>query len=586
MRAAALLLALGAASGLVHRATEFGCRVCRAASDVLSDLVAKNETEAIVDAIGVPVCIAISGVGECDREDYGACLDLCTGIVQEYGFLILQIISDDLSTQEPCAGLGVCDEPPEREIPTEPVVPSDLSDLSGEKAWPAWDQGGDVGYFLQITDVHLDKKYQAGYSYECGLPICCRPQGGARPGFNGTAAGYWGTPGADCDTPPYLSEALHEELRRWEPRPDFVLSTGDAPAHDIWRQSQEANLEMLNVFVSHQMKGFPDAPVFPSCGNHLAFPVDSYSSPERDAWLYTNLTSAYGYWLPSDALKTLGYAGYYAARARPGLRVVNVNSNYLHMNGLWHYDNTLPYPEPAAQSAWINDTLRQAAALGERVILTGHHNVGDWANAETVIREVLSEFPGLVVAAMNGHQHSNGYRIISDTDDSPLFVNYNGGSLTTGKSGNPGMIKYYYSRSTGDLLDVEWWWPDLSVANARGRARPPEWEARYSAKRDLGLEDMSAASWEDFAQRIESDDDLYNAWETVVNKGLYTPSYDATGALQRRLETLCEPRGASYRKCMGGTDASRREGICPPPEGWTDAAGTLLAAAPHMCVSL
>lgn len=53
---------------------------------------------------------------------------------------------------------------------------------------------------------------------------------------------------------------------------DFILLTGDFPAHDMWYQSREYNLGTSEAVVDIVKEVFAGVPVYPSIGNHEAFP--------------------------------------------------------------------------------------------------------------------------------------------------------------------------------------------------------------------------------------------------------------------------------------------------------------------------
>ena len=57
---------------------------------------------------------------------------------------------------------------------------------------------------------------------------------------------------------------------------DYILWTGDLPAHDIWNQSQEGQVSILFRLSDIFQKYFPGIPVFPAVGNHDTLPVDRY----------------------------------------------------------------------------------------------------------------------------------------------------------------------------------------------------------------------------------------------------------------------------------------------------------------------
>ena len=55
---------------------------------------------------------------------------------------------------------------------------------------------------------------------------------------------------------------------------DIILWTGDQPPHDIWDQSIDENLAIINVTVALMKEYFPSTPIFPVVGNHEAWPVN------------------------------------------------------------------------------------------------------------------------------------------------------------------------------------------------------------------------------------------------------------------------------------------------------------------------
>ncbi len=53
---------------------------------------------------------------------------------------------------------------------------------------------------------------------------------------------------------------------------DYILLTGDFPAHDLWYQGQSENLAAAESVVNMVQSVFPDVTVLPSVGNHEPFP--------------------------------------------------------------------------------------------------------------------------------------------------------------------------------------------------------------------------------------------------------------------------------------------------------------------------
>ena len=52
------------------------------------------------------------------------------------------------------------------------------------------------------------------------------------------------------------------------------MFTGDFPAHDVWLQSRENNIEHGKVATDLVKKYFPDSIVLPNIGNHEPFPIN------------------------------------------------------------------------------------------------------------------------------------------------------------------------------------------------------------------------------------------------------------------------------------------------------------------------
>ena len=139
----------------------------------------------------------------------------------------------------------------------------------------------------------MDLSYQIGTDVDCGMPMCC---------MNTTkmatdpakAAGDWGAYKCDLtrwtadDMLKHIAEAHSDEvslLFHWQnsiaddtellQNFEYIMLTGDSPAHDIWLQSKDYNLYTTKVYVDMVKKYFPDKKVIFSLGNHDSFPVNS-----------------------------------------------------------------------------------------------------------------------------------------------------------------------------------------------------------------------------------------------------------------------------------------------------------------------
>ena len=68
------------------------------------------------------------------------------------------------------------------------------------------------------------------------------------------------------------------------------MVTGDYPAHDIWLQSREYNMNTAKVMIDLVKKYFPDKKIIPSLGNHDSFPCNRYFRLVRHTFLMISNT--------------------------------------------------------------------------------------------------------------------------------------------------------------------------------------------------------------------------------------------------------------------------------------------------------
>ncbi|XP_035828045.1 sphingomyelin phosphodiesterase, partial [Aplysia californica] len=189
--------------------------------------------------------------------------------------------------------------------------------------------------FLQITDMHLDFLYKAGSVIDCGEPVCCRDNDvtpSLRSGkVYGQGAGRFGDY-QSCDAPLSMVLTMFKHLSTVSDQFDYVIFTGDIPAHDVWNQSRTDQLEHIYT-LDHLLSTYlPDKPVYYCLGNHESAPVNSYPPPGIPGhsmdWMYGALAEVYMKWLPQSALDRVLRCGSYSYSPYPGFRIISVNSNY------------------------------------------------------------------------------------------------------------------------------------------------------------------------------------------------------------------------------------------------------------------
>jgi len=473
------------------------CDACIVAAE-LARPVPREWTKAALVGVATPACEYLNGTGWCSKTTLlgdWSCADLCQGMMNTEADVLLDL----LETHGPsgmCGGVGVCPRPqpagpPE---PATPVVKSDLSDLRGEKQWASWKKPS--GTFVHFTDLHLQLDYAAGTMGDtwCGQPVCCRPE---QPPLNGTeGVGLYG--GEFCDMTPTVFKAMVDAIHKLDPRPDFIINTGDDPAHVVWEQTHASQTEhMRNVSQSFFDAGFGDVPFVQILGNHEAHPVDQYRVPlSLDNWLYQGaMQEAWGPWLTDDAKRTIGSGGIYTQRLMPGLRAIVMHTTQYESGDNWFFEADAR--DTQGQMLWFVDALEQARQRGEKVLVLRHHPYGSMDKTfSDMIRNATESYNDIIIATLVGHVHVAWLTALRDraTGTKALSVEYGpGGSGPDQGTLNPTFRVYKYDTSTYELLDYDQYALDYRAANKD--ASNGVFRKILSAKSEFELKDISAAEW-------------------------------------------------------------------------------------------
>ena len=592
------------------------CNTCISLASFIAPLVEQRQVLTAIEYLAITYCVATKAEGECEGEK--SCLELCRGIIGEWGAIIVGItLNSSLSAQAICYALDECPAP----VPPSPIagvpVPSNVSDMTGQKRWPSWTETTGTGTVLHLTDLHLDLHYSPGSLSQCELPLCCRASEGL-----GTNASNTAGPFGDfrCDSPARLLQSLFEYLNSsLSPRPDAILYTGDDPAHDVWAQTRASNLQSLQAVAALMQRYFPDIPVLSAVGNHETCPVNLFGGPTLDKWLYSALAQTWSAYLPRDAQQTLLYGGYYAALLRPGLYVISLNTNIytqddsyvaphapidLNSQLNWSHSITcttcttpsapltpltqrltrgthwpaLTSGEPLSSSfsmvSRFNDTLWQVERLGARAIVIGHSSPSDWYPVfSSAFNAYLARYNASLLNLFFGHTHHNQVQLYHPSDSpQPHSVGYIGGSVTPYTDVNPGFAVYSYDRALSRpylVTDIHFHWLDLVAANAQQSA---DWSAvRLNARSDYALDDLSPASWYALTEEMRQGGAgaVYERMQSAYQKGRYGGGQGSQG---ERMSFACEVENDQDQAAAA---CRQRMGLRRGSQAWPE------AKAPH-----
>ncbi|XP_060838777.1 sphingomyelin phosphodiesterase isoform X1 [Rhopalosiphum padi] len=373
---------------------------------------------------------------------------------------------------------------------------------------------------LHLSDTHFDPYYEEGTNADCNEPLCCRLTNGPAVSPQ-SRAGRWGDY-RKCDTPKRTIDNMLQHIVSTHTDIDYIIWTGDLPAHDIWNQTKEENLSILKETVAQLLKMFPGIPIFPALGNHEAVPVNSFppsslvNKPEFAIdWLYSELDTQWRRWLPGSVSRTIKRGAFYSVLVRPGFRIISLNMNYCNNKNWWLLMNST---DPVKELQWFIYELQNAEFNGEKVHVLGHIPPGHPDCLKVWSRNyyaIISRYESTITAQFFGHTHFDEFELFYDTQDlgRPVSIAYVGPSVTPYYDLNPGYRIYYVDgdreHSTRAVLDHETWVMNLKEANLYDY---PIWQKLYSTQAAYSLPSLRPEDWDTFINSLAEDQTLFDLY--------------------------------------------------------------------------
>ncbi|KAL0851184.1 hypothetical protein ABMA28_007036 [Loxostege sticticalis] len=427
---------------------------------------------------------------------------------------------------------------------------------------------------LQISDTHFDPYYAEGSNAECNEPLCCRASSGPVKSPS-SGAGRWGDY-RKCDTPKRTIDHMLKHIADTHTDIDYILWTGDLPPHDVWNQTKEENLKVLQETVAQMSDMFPGVPIFPALGNHEASPVNSFpppyiSSPDLNiAWLYDELDAQWRRWLPAGVSQTVRRGAFYSVLVRPGFRIISLNMNYCNNKNWWLLMNST---DPATELQWLIYELQTAEFSGEKVHIIGHIPPGHSDCLKIWSRNyyaIVNRYEATITAQFFGHTHFDEFEVFYDPNDlgRATSIAYVGPSVSPYYDLNLGYRIYYvdgdHPETTRQVIDHETWIMNLKEANQFGY---PIWYKLYSARASYRMNALRPQDWDRFIDNMTSNDDVFNLyykhyWKSSPRRGI------CDSECRKRL--VCDARsGRSHdRRALCGHIEARIDGAAPAPQTW------------------
>jgi len=448
-----------------------------------------------------------------------------------------------------------------------------------------------AGNFWHISDLHLDYLYSKGGN----VSDWCHKGKSEEEGTSGPGAGPAGE--YSCDSPKTLVLSALQAMHKFQPKPDFIIWTGDSAPH--WRDpSPPEDKYIMNVTKSvfrHLDSLFPDVPVVAALGNHDASPPDQFpvvpDGENKTDEYYTALwqQGAFGDHIQEDGRETFQRCGFYSKvlkLAEANLRMIVLNTN------IYYSDNFTEGSDPCGQLEWLNTTLSETS---EPVFIVAHVPPGgferghgeegmkiNFNSPKEHAHDINQRFVQILTEQRNakkiqgqlyGHLHTDTFRLFLDpaTRGEAREVAFMASSVTpvvwghinqkeSGVLGtNPSVRLFTYNNTDFRLLDYSQYSLDIAEANKgdTGRqSKKKELVDMQSKKKEL-LENVHNS-------RRRRDVDVVAPKETELPKGAALSNSSA----------IASSNSSAIVSSNSSTVAETDEKSTPPPPAMVDPIAT------------
>ena len=406
--------------------------------------------------------------------------ETCKGMVDKYGFIVLEsFFSKFFSGYFFCEKIDLCPvEVPKNYLISDIYAQKLLANKpKKEKEKPK--DNGEVIRMLQVTDLHIDPKYEQGCSTSCKKLICCRNDSTTEK--TEPLSGKFGYEGK-CDIPITLFESFVDDfLNR---NVDFIIWTGDNAPHDSWEGNQMAVYEIaknIKQALDDKLKAAgKEIPVFYSLGNHEKYPNDDFKDNESE--MLENMAKIFGSYLDKEAISTFKKGGYYSMKyGNTNLRIIALNCLVCDCFNFNLFNSTKEHAK--GMFRWLEQELQKAEKNNEFVYILNHFPL----NGGFTLTECAKRFQALfdryeynIRGIFSGHTHLDDVEGISQYFNKSKIIHFNfiAPQLTTYSSKLPSYRIYTIDKATMQIIDYEQIRLDLTESNKDGIAH---WNSAYNA---------------------------------------------------------------------------------------------------------
>lgn len=297
---------------------------------------------------------------------------------------------------------------------------------------------------------------------------------------------------------------------------EFAIFTGDLVDHDALHADADTT-KISEAKCFNIMKHYlGDIEVYPSLGNHDAFPYaqlppHKYESSDTFNWnneYVSDLWVSNG-WFPKNISKELKshYTGY-AVTNKKGLKIIALNSNTYYIQNLWNYLNHVEDPDQHGQWQFLIDELVESESKGQRVWIMAHVPIGG-DNALPVSSKIFARIverfsPYTIANLFFGHTHEDQFHVLyskqtsnltkSEDIEKSLAVAWIVQSITPLTYYNPSWRYYEVENESFNIMNSYNYYTQLNNTFVNNGSEP-EWEPEYSARKTYDSE----GNWPDNA---------------------------------------------------------------------------------------
>nr|XP_034359060.1 acid sphingomyelinase-like phosphodiesterase 3b [Arvicanthis niloticus] len=311
-------------------------------------------------------------------------------------------------------------------------------------------------------------------------------------------------------------------MKEIEPKPDFILWTGDDTPHvPNERLGEAAVLSIVERLTNLIKEVFPDTKVYAALGNHDFHPKNQF--PAQSHSIYNQVAELWRSWLSNESY-TLFKRGAFYSEKLPGPsaagRVVVLNTNLYYSSN----EQTAGMADPGQQFQWLGDVLSNASRDEEMVYIIGHVPPGFFEKTQNKawFREsfneeylkVIQKHHRVIAGQFFGHHHTDSFRMFYDNTGAPISVMFLTPGVTPWKTtlpgvvdgaNNPGIRIFEYDRATLNLKDMVTYFLNLSQANVQ---ETPLWEQEYRLTEAYQVQDAGTSSMHTALTRIASEQQI------------------------------------------------------------------------------